>query len=121
LRKWIFYSIPIFTLIIFVAIMQGGYYYITSLSNKNDIPQYIERLNNDLKYSHWDTAREDLQHLDVAWKKAVPRLQFHAEMDAIDSIKADLARLSGSIDAQDLEGALPELRELAEHWENLKN
>jgi hypothetical protein len=101
--------------------MQGGCYYISSFTDKNIIPQHIELVKNDLKTERWDNAQEDLHHLDLAWKRAVPSLQFHAEMDAIDGIQENLARLSGSIDAQDLGLALAELSELAEHWENLKN
>lgn len=121
MRKMAFYLIPVVTLLSFVFIMQGGYYFLTSRADKNDIPYYINQVENDIKTSRWDGAREDLNRLNSAWKKAVPRVQFHAEMDAIDGIKENLARLSGSIDAEDLGLALTELRELAEHWENLKN
>ncbi|PKM78679.1 MAG: hypothetical protein CVU90_01385 [Firmicutes bacterium HGW-Firmicutes-15] len=121
MRKWISYVVPIVTLVIFILIMQGGYYYITSMSDKNTIPQYISIVENDVKADRWDNAKEDLNNLDLAWKKAIPKVQFHAEMDAIDGIKENLARLSGSIDAKDLGLSLAELRELAEHWENLKN
>jgi hypothetical protein len=120
-RKLVAYVIPIVTLVIFVFIMQGGYYYISSMADKNTIPNYIERIEVDIKTARWENAREDLDSLNSTWKKAVPKVQFHAEMDAIDGIKENLARLSGSIDAEDLGLALVELRELAEHWENLKN
>jgi len=115
------YLIPAVTLAVFVMIMQGGYYYISSGTDRHDFNRYVNQIENEIKSSQWDMARKDLQSLDSVWKKEIPRIQFHAEMDEIDSIKADLARLSGSIDVEDPEGALPELRELAEHWENLKN
>lgn len=121
MKKMVSYLIPLVTLLIFVFIMQGGYYLVSSMTDKNDIPDYINQVENDIRNAHWDQAREDLDRLDSAWKKAVPRVQFHAEMDAIDDIKENLARLSGSLDAEDLGLALTELRELAEHWENLKN
>lgn len=121
MRKLASYVVPIFTLIIFVLVMQGGYYYITSLADKNTIPQYIDIIENDIKADRWDRAQVDLTNLDSAWKKAIPKVQFHAEMDAIDGIKENMARLSGSIDAKDLGLSLAELHELAEHWENLKN
>ncbi len=121
MKKMASYLFPIVTLLIFVFIMQGGCYFITSIKDKNDIPNYISQVENDIKNAHWDQAREDLDSLDSAWKKAVPKVQYHAEMDAIDGIKENLARLSGSIAAKDLGLALAELRELAEHWENLKN
>lgn len=101
--------------------MQGGCYYLTSWPDRNIIPEYVNEIESDINEEEWDTAQEDLHRLDLAWKKAVPILQFHAEMDAIDGIKEKIARLSGSIEAEDRGLALAELKELAEHWENLKN
>jgi hypothetical protein len=101
--------------------MEGGLYFMCSRSTKEAIPQYIDQVESDLKAEEWDAARQDVQHLDLAWRKVVPFIQFHAEMDQIDGIKSDFARLNGSIDAEDLGLALSELGELAEHWENLKD
>jgi hypothetical protein len=121
MRKWASYLIPVGALIVFVFIMQGGCYFISSQADKDAIPQYIDQIRIDLKTDRWDNAREDLNHLDLAWEKVIPRIQFHAEMDAIDGIKEDIARLNGSIDAEDPGLSLAELAELSEHWENLKN
>lgn len=122
MRKLVSYLIPVVSLIVFVLIMQGGcYYLISSRSDKDAIPQYIDQVETDLNTEHWDNAKEDLQRLDLAWKKVIPRIQFHAEMDAIDGIKVNIARLNGSIDAKDLGISLAELAELSEHWDNLKN
>lgn len=121
MQKWTSYLGPFILLIIFIFIMEGGIYFLCPKSTKEAIPQYMQQVESDLQAERWDAARQDLQHLDIAWKKVVPIIQFHAEMDAIDSIKSDLARLNGSIEAQDLGLALSELNEMAEHWENLKN
>jgi hypothetical protein len=121
MRKWSYYLIPIVSLIIFVLIMQGGGYSMCSRSDKGAIPQYITQIETDLYARRWDVAREDLHGLELAWKKVIPIIQFHAEMDAIDGIKEDIARLGGSIEAEDLGLSLAELNELSEHWENLKN
>jgi len=121
MRKVASYLIPILSLIIFVVIMQGGCYYITSWSERNIIPEYVNQVESDINAERWDNAQEDLHRLDLAWKKAIPRIQYHAERDAIDGIKENIARLSGSIEAKDRGLALAELNELAEHWDNLKN
>jgi len=121
MRKWACYLIPIVSLIIFVVVMQGGLYFMCSRSVKGAVPQYINQVETDLHAQRWDVAQEDLHGLDLAWKKVIPIIQFHAEMDAIDGIKENIARLNGSIEAQDLGLSLAELDELAEHWENLKN
>lgn len=122
MHKWVSsYFFPLVILIIFIFIMQGGCYYIYSLPDKDLIPRHVNQLETDLKAGQWDNAREDLQQLDTAWEKVIPAIQLHAEMDAIDGIKADLARLNGSIEAKDPGLALAEINELFEHWENLKN
>ncbi|MDD4803418.1 MAG: DUF4363 family protein [Syntrophomonas sp.] len=115
------YIIPIFTLIFFVFIMQGGLFWATSQQEKKDMLQYSSQIENDIINGHWEQARGNLKHLDLSFKKAVPKLQYHAEIDAIDSIKEDLARLGGYIDAEQMGSSLAELRELNEHWDNLKN
>lgn len=121
MKKWASYLIPVVSLIVFVLIMQGGCFFICSRSDKDAVPQYVDQVRSDLEAQRWDIAQEDLQRLDKAWKKVIPRIQFHAEMDAIDGIKENIARLHGSIAAEDLGLSLAELAELAEHWENLKN
>ncbi|MDD4170987.1 MAG: DUF4363 family protein [Syntrophomonas sp.] len=121
MRKWVSYLIPIVSLILFIVVMQGGGYYLTSLSDRDIIPAYVEQVNMDLRAERWDDARENLNRLDLAWKKTIPKIQYHAEMDAIDGIKMNISRLNGSIDARDLGLSLAELNELSEHWENLTN
>jgi len=44
-----------------------------------------------------------LTEFRLAWKKVIPKIQFHAEMDAIDGIKENIARLDGSIEAEDMD------------------
>ncbi len=121
MRKWTSYLGPFLVLILFVFIMEGGLYFMFPRSTKDAIPQYISQIETDLKTEQWDAALQDLQNLNLSWKKVVPIIQVHAEMDEIDDIKADIARLNGSIEAKDLGLALSELDELAEHWRNLKN
>lgn len=121
MRKLLSYLIPIVSIIVFIIVMQGGCYFMYSRSNREAVPNYISQIETDLKAGHWDNARDNLLGLDQAWKKLIPGIQLHAEMDAIDGIKENIARLNGSIAAQDLGLALSEINELSEHWENLKN
>lgn len=120
-RKWVSYLIPLLTIILFIVVMEGGYYYVTSLDDRNTMPDYIQQVNEDLRTDQWDDARESLDRLELEWNKNVPRIQYHAEMDAIENIEEDIARLKGAIDAQDLGLSLAEISALSEHWENLTN
>jgi len=45
-------------------IMQGGCYFISSRSDKDGVPQYIDQVKSDLEAERWDIAQEDLRSLD---------------------------------------------------------
>jgi hypothetical protein len=117
--KW--YLIPIIVLALFIAVMQGLYFYFTPQPVRENFPRQIETLKKDILASHWETASGDLNKLEQTWKKIIPGIQLHAEKDAIDNIKINLGRLNGSVKAKDQGNALSELGEINEHWNNLTN
>jgi len=120
-KKIIAVIIPIAALLLFVGIMQGACYYLSSRQSRDAMTEYIGLVESDLQSQQWERASSDLQGLDSTWEKSIPRLQYHAEMGAIDDIKKNVARLRGAIEAQDQPLSLVEINELEEHWENLKN
>ena len=121
MNKIIAVIIPIAALLLFVGVMQGACYYLSSHQTRNAMNEYMGLVENDLQAQQWEKASSDLQGLDSIWEKSIPWLQFHAEMVAIDDIKKNMARLRGAIEAQDQPLSLVEISELEEHWENLKN
>lgn len=115
------YLIPTLTIIIFVAVMQGGIYYFTPKELKNSLPRQVQQIENDILSSHWDNAGKDQNKLHQTWEKLIPLIEYHAEKDAIDGIIKSLGRLDGAIKARDRGDALAELGEITEHWDNLTN
>jgi hypothetical protein len=121
MKKVIEYILPIIVLALFIAVMQGSYFHFTPKQTRESFPRQIKVLEQDILASHWDTASDDLNKLEQTWERIIPGIQLHAEMDAIDGIKINLGRLSGSIKAKDRGDSLSELGELNEHWNNLTN
>ncbi|NLZ51688.1 MAG: DUF4363 family protein [Thermoanaerobacteraceae bacterium] len=120
MRRFVFYLIPIVTLAIFFAIMNGGLILKNSIGEPdhhfikyyNDIKAYI----ND---EQWEQAIAHSQKLEDAWRKKIPWIQFSVERDQINGIDVALARLTGYLEARDKAGALAELYEAKRHWDDL--
>lgn len=118
-RKIIHYLIPLAALLVFIFIMQGGIYKLGSQNNKNEVCLYKGLLTQDIQNEQWAAAADDLNKLEKGWIKLIPRLEFHAEMNAIEGIEMSLGRLEGWIAARDKGGALAELGEINELLNNL--
>lgn len=121
MRKYIWFIVPVLSLVLFVVIMQGGLYYIGCRAESEAIPYHLEQLNNDIETGNWESAHRNLQLVEQEWHQAEPIIQYHAEMDDMNTIKSDIARLYGSIAAQDLGLSLAELGDLSEHWNKVNN
>jgi hypothetical protein len=119
MKKFISYSIPIVTLTIFVLLMLGGNYLKKPLNSSENIIAFVEISIEHAKVEKWDMLKQDIASIDSAWKKIVPRIQFSVERDEIYNISLNLARLRGSISAEDKSSTLIELNEIIENWDEL--
>lgn len=118
-NKIIRYMIPLLVLVVFVVIMQGGIYKLGSQDNKNKVYHYKSLLASNIEAEKWTNASADFDELEVRWNKLIPRLEYHAEMNAITGIDVSLGRLKGFIAAHDKGGALAELGEINKYLDNL--
>mgnify|MGYP000873812888 FL=1 len=66
-------------------------------------------------------AQRDLEDMEKAWRKFIPRIQFRMERDEINNLGISVARARAAITAKDQAGALKELEDAASHWHNLGN
>jgi hypothetical protein len=121
MKKALKYIIPLVGLIFFIAVMQGACFYLIPQQVREGFPRQVQELEQDILALDWDRSKQDLNKLEETWEKIIPALQLHAEKDAIDNIKINLGRLSGSIKAKDQGDSLSELGEINEHWNNLTN
>jgi len=120
LRKLLFYLIPILSLAMFFAIMNGGIILKNSIGERDHhFIKYHNDIINSVKDEQWEQAISDSEKLKAAWKKKIPWIQFSVERDQINGIDVSLARLKGYLEAKDKAGALAELYEAKRHWDDL--
>ncbi|NLY90506.1 MAG: DUF4363 family protein [Firmicutes bacterium] len=110
--------IPALALALFVVLMNSGTV-LKTYGLADPVPPYFERIAMLISQDQWPVAGENAKRLEVAWRKVVRRLQFSEERDEINNFRHSLARLQGYIAAEDRGGALAELKELEETWEDL--
>lgn len=119
MRKFMVITIPIVALSFFILIMVSDSYLKGSLGKDDNIPQAIEGIIDDISNERWEEAKRNTEEIEGLWRKIVKRVQFSAERDEINAFSFNIARLHGAIMAKDKAGALVELREAYEHWEEL--
>jgi len=113
LGKVLYYGFPVVVLLLFVVIMLGGLYIKGPTGAADDIPGLMNTVEEKVKAGDWDNAQGAVDELILAWDDVVKRVQFSAESTTA------LARLKGYTIAQDKPGALAELEEAREHWEDM--
>jgi hypothetical protein len=116
MKKFISFAIPIVALTVFVLLMLGGNYLKEPNNPSEDVIAFVELSIKHAKAEKWDMLNEDIESLDAAWKKISPRIQFSVERDELYNINLNLARLRGSISAEDKTSTLIELNEIIENW-----
>jgi len=118
--KLIYYLIPTIIIALFIAVMNAGTYLKEPRGEEDNVPKYFQMVKADVKTEQWSAARDDLDKLEKAWKIVLRRVQFDVDRDEINYLSSNLARLEGSIEAEDQSSALAELAEAREHWEKLE-
>lgn len=119
MRRFLVIAIPIVTLIFFVLVMVSGDFLKQSPGEKDNIPQAIEMIIQDVNNENWEAAGKNVDHLSRAWEKVVKRVQFSSERNEINDFSINIARLRGAIQAQDKSSGLQELNEAYAHWKFL--
>ena len=119
MKKFISYSIPIVTLTVFVFLMLGGNYFKKPHNPSEDVVALVALSVNHAKVENWNMLNQDIANIDFAWKKITPRIQFSVERDEIYNISLNIARLKGSISAEDKPSTIIELNEIIENWAEL--
>jgi len=118
-KKFVSFAIPIVALTVFVLLMLGGNYLKEPKNPSEDVIAFVELSIKHVKAEKWNMLNEDIESLAAAWKKIMPRIQFSVERDEMYNINLNLARLRGSISAEDKTSTLIELNEIIENWTEL--
>lgn len=114
------YSIPIITLLIFIAVMNSGEILKKPLSSKDDVQKCIKTMKDDVKKNKWQQAKSDLSQLKYAWKTVEKRIQFAVERDEMIMIDTNISRIDGAVSIHDKSYTIIELEELLGHWNELE-
>ncbi len=116
-----YYVLPIAVLVVFILIMNSGNYLKAPRRASDDFAADLHRVQQQVKSSQWEYARETYPLLTAAWHEIIPRIQYSVEKDEINAINVNLARLQVFIDVHDKNSALAEINEVREHWTHLNN
>jgi hypothetical protein len=114
-----YYAFVVLLFAVFIFIMNGGDLFKKPLGSEDNFMLYMNRLEDNISITEWQTASVNYEKLLRAWKKIIPRIQYSVEKDEINAIEVNLARLKSCITSQDKALALLELSEAREHWHNL--
>ncbi|MBP1933143.1 DUF4363 family protein [Ammoniphilus resinae] len=118
-RKWLVYALPIFILVVSVAVMTGGYFLKKPFGEDDRLVESIQQLEKDVREKKWDHAKEHAEYANKAWHKIVNRIQFSSERDYLIEINTSLARIRGGVEAKDDKGIMEEIYLFYDLWKYL--
>jgi len=119
MKKFSPYILPVLGLCLFIAIMFSGKYLKEPLRPSEDVMGFVKTAMQDTVNEKWDNVSIDINNIEKAWKKIVPRIQFSVERDEIYNIGINIARLKGANMTKDKSSILMELNEFMENWDEL--
>lgn len=119
MKKLLLALIPIALLAFFITIMLSGNYFKKPRNPSEDIVSFMQSTVSNIDKEDWNNVNKDIVSLEKAWKSIVPRIQFSVERDEMYNIGVNIARLKGASAAKDKSGALMEIYEMKENWEEL--
>jgi hypothetical protein len=114
------YIIPVSTLVIFIVIMTSGGLLKKSFNSKDNVLRSIEELKTDVLKENWLQAETDIKKLKTAWLTIEKRVQFSMELDELNTIDTNIARIEGALLVKDKSYAIIELSEMVKHWNKLE-
>jgi excinuclease ABC A subunit len=112
-------GIAVAVLALFVVIMLSGSYLKQSHGEDDDVSGKLVLVKKAVKKADWESAQKEIDNLEEAWEKIVPRVQFSMERNEIKHLSVSLTRARAAITAKDKAGALMELEEADYHWNSL--
>lgn len=119
MRKILLYTVPTLTLILFVIVMNSGYFLKKSFGDDDNVHEKVQQLEQHVKNSNWMEAEKDIDKIEIAWNKVVHRIQFSVEKEYMLEINGALSRIKGGVEAKDKEAILEEIYFYYELWDRL--
>ncbi|MFS0868926.1 DUF4363 family protein [Paenibacillus xylanilyticus] len=118
-RFWLLYVLPIFMLILFIAIMASGSFLKNPLGTEDRLLESVQTLEKQVNDKQWTEAKSQVDYAMQAWDRIVNRIQFSVERETIYDILGTLARIEGGVTAKNEEETLVEIHYFYVLWNNL--
>ncbi|MCL6661957.1 DUF4363 family protein [Paenibacillus polymyxa] len=118
-RFWLLYVLPIFLILVFVAIMASGAFLKKPFGNDDRLLESIQTLEKQVEGKQWTEAKSQVNYAMQAWDKVVNRIQFSVERETIYDILGTLARIKGGVAAEDDKAIMEEIYYFYVLWDNL--
>ncbi|MCF7753919.1 DUF4363 family protein [Paenibacillus sp. FSL H8-0317] len=118
-RFWLLYVLPIFLILVFVAIMASGSFLKKPFGTDDRLLESIQTLEQQVKGNQWTEAKSQVNYAMKAWDKIVNRIQFSVERETIYDILGTLARIKGGVAAEDDKAIMEEIYYFYVLWDNL--
>jgi hypothetical protein len=119
LKKWLLYAVPITFLLLSVVVMTCGGYLKEPLGEDDRLIDALHRVEQDVNAKNWEQAEKHIDEAKKAWDKIANRIQFSVERDKMMEINGALAKMKGSIKAEDDKTILEQIYYTYDVWENL--
>jgi hypothetical protein len=113
------YMIPVLLLVFMAFIMGSGQYLKKPRGDADDVSGSLQKIHDFVQQENWEGAYREVEMLDLAWKKVVPRIQFSVERRDITDFERNKARMKGAIEARDKASASVAIFEANYFWESL--
>ncbi|WP_338587075.1 DUF4363 family protein [Paenibacillus sp. Y5S-9] len=118
-RFWLLYVLPIFLILVFIAIMASGAFLKKPFGKDDRLLESVQMLEKQVEGKQWTEAKSQINYAMQAWDKVVNRIQFSVERESIYDILGTLARMKGGVAAQDDKAIMEEIYYFYVLWDNL--
>jgi hypothetical protein len=118
-RFWLLYVLPIFLILLFVAIMASGSFLKKPFGTEDRLLESVQTLEKHVEGKQWTAAKSQIDYAMQAWERIVDRIQFSVERETIYDILGTLARIKGGVEAEDDKAIMEEIYYFYVLWDNL--
>ena len=119
MRKFLTIFIPIIFLAICIMAMLSGPLLKNPWTEDENIISFIDNIERFSEENQWEQSEKEVEKVEKAWESILKRVQYTSEVDEIDDIYNNIARMKGGIRAKDLGITLGATEEIKTNWENL--
>lgn len=119
MKKTLIITFSILILLLFVVILNSGYFLKNSFSNDDDILKQLSLIEAAINNNEWDRADMEIEKSLQAWEKVRKRVQFSVEREHLEKLNCELCTLKGTIIVENKNDAIITLEKIKGLWSEL--